>query len=101
MAQNGAVIVFCSSCKILYFASSVHPKIATELWPESGLKRTWIGHTHMEPKEGSAELTSSSTRCYLKSFFLLQEKLLFLLPIIMEYTQDMIFLNHTILFGNP
>ena len=28
MAQNGAVIVFCSSCKILYFASSVHPKIA-------------------------------------------------------------------------
>ena len=29
MAQNGAVIVFCSSCKILYFASSVHPKIAT------------------------------------------------------------------------
>ena len=30
MAQNGAVIVFCSSCKILYFASSVHPKIATE-----------------------------------------------------------------------
>ena len=31
MAQNGAVIVFCSSCKILYFASSVHPKIATDL----------------------------------------------------------------------
>ena len=31
MAQNGAVIVFCSSCKILYFASSVHPKIATEV----------------------------------------------------------------------
>ena len=30
MAQNGAVIVFCSSCKILYFVSSVHPKIATE-----------------------------------------------------------------------
>ena len=31
MAQNGAVIVFCSSCKILYFASSVHPRIATDL----------------------------------------------------------------------
>ena len=30
MAQNGAVIVFCSSCKILYFASSVHPKIPTD-----------------------------------------------------------------------
>ena len=30
MAQNGAVIVFCSSCKILCLASSVHPKIATE-----------------------------------------------------------------------
>ena len=30
MAKNGAEIVFCSSCKILYFASSVHPKIATE-----------------------------------------------------------------------
>ena len=30
MAQNGAVFVFCSSCKILYFASSVHPRIATE-----------------------------------------------------------------------
>ena len=31
MAQNGAVFVFCSSCKILYFASSVHPRIATVL----------------------------------------------------------------------
>ena len=31
MAQIGAVFVFCSSCKILYFASSVHPKNATEL----------------------------------------------------------------------
>ena len=31
MAQIGAVFVFCSSCKILYFASSVHPKIATAL----------------------------------------------------------------------
>ena len=31
MAQNGAVIVFCFSCKILYFASPVHPKIATVL----------------------------------------------------------------------
>ena len=30
MAQIGAVFVFCSSCKILYFASSVHPKNATE-----------------------------------------------------------------------
>ena len=29
MAQIGAVFVFCSSCKILYFASSVHPKNAT------------------------------------------------------------------------
>ena len=73
MAQNGAVIVFCSSCKILYFASSVHPKIATELWPDSGLKRTWIGHTHMEPKEGSAELTLNPTRCYLKSFSYLKK----------------------------
>ena len=32
MAQNGAVIVFCTSCKILYFASSVHPKVATGLF---------------------------------------------------------------------
>ena len=32
MAQIGAVFVFCSSCKILYFASSVHPKNATELF---------------------------------------------------------------------
>ena len=32
MAQNEAVIVFCASCKILYFASSVHPKIATGLF---------------------------------------------------------------------
>ena len=31
MAQIGAVFVFCSSCKILCFASSVHPKNATEL----------------------------------------------------------------------
>ena len=31
MAQNGALFVICSSCKILYFASYVHPKIATEL----------------------------------------------------------------------
>ena len=30
MAQIGAVFVFCSSCKILCFASSVHPKNATE-----------------------------------------------------------------------
>ena len=30
MAQIGAVFVFCSSCKILYFASSVHPKNATD-----------------------------------------------------------------------
>ena len=29
MAQIGAVFVFCSSCKILCFASSVHPKNAT------------------------------------------------------------------------
>ena len=33
MAQIGAVFVFCSSCKILCFASSVHPKNATELMP--------------------------------------------------------------------
>ena len=32
MAQNEAVIVFCASCKILYFAISVHPKIATGLF---------------------------------------------------------------------
>ena len=32
MAQIGAVFVFCSSCKILYFASSVHPKNATALF---------------------------------------------------------------------
>ena len=31
MAQIRAVFVFCSSCKILYFASSVHPKNAAEL----------------------------------------------------------------------
>ena len=31
MAQIGAVFVFCSSCKILYFANSVHPKNATEI----------------------------------------------------------------------
>ena len=30
MAQIGAILVFCSSCKILYFANSVHPRIATE-----------------------------------------------------------------------
>ena len=29
MAKDGAVFVFCSSCKILYFASSVHHRIAT------------------------------------------------------------------------
>ena len=29
MAKDGAVFVFCSSCKILYFASSGHPRIAT------------------------------------------------------------------------
>ena len=29
MAQIGAVFVFCSYCKILYFVSSVHPKNAT------------------------------------------------------------------------
>ena len=27
MAKNGAVIVFCSSCKILYFASLLHSLI--------------------------------------------------------------------------
>ena len=32
MAQIGAILVFCSSCKILYFANSVHPKIATDLF---------------------------------------------------------------------
>ena len=32
MAQIGAVFVFCSSCKILYFASSVHPKNATAVY---------------------------------------------------------------------
>ena len=31
MAQIGAVFVFCSPCKILYFASSDHPSIATVL----------------------------------------------------------------------
>ena len=31
MAQIEAVFVFCSPCKILYFASSVHPKNATDL----------------------------------------------------------------------
>ena len=35
MAQNGALFVFCSSCKILFFASSVHPKIATD-WSQLG-----------------------------------------------------------------
>ena len=32
MAQNGAVFVFCSSCKIFDFASSVHPGFATALF---------------------------------------------------------------------
>ena len=32
MAQIGAVFVFCSSCKILCFASSVHPKNATDFF---------------------------------------------------------------------
>ena len=31
MAQYRAMLVFCSSCKILYFASSVHLRIATEI----------------------------------------------------------------------
>ena len=32
MAQNGAIFVFCSSCKILYIESSVHPRIATDFF---------------------------------------------------------------------
>ena len=41
MAQIGAVFVFCSSCKILYFANSVHPKNATViLMDHSPFERT-------------------------------------------------------------
>ena len=43
MAQIEAVFVFCSSCKILYFANSVHPKNATE---KQGHRRS---QEHQEP----------------------------------------------------
>ena len=44
MAKNGAVFVFCSSCKILYFASSVHPRIATELCRKECSEYNDVGH---------------------------------------------------------
>ena len=56
MAQIGAVFVFCSSCKILYFASSVHPKNATVIFRGKAVS-FWALHTWSNvPRRGTCNL---------------------------------------------
>ena len=52
MAQKEAILVFCSSCKILDFASSVSPRIIAEF---KALKYDWKLQTSLKGNAFSFE----------------------------------------------
>ena len=62
MAQIGAVFVFCSSCKILYFASSVHPKNATELFDFVSFGNLSCENVTPHDVEGENSITQTQRR---------------------------------------
>ena len=75
MAPNGAIFFFCSPCKILYFASSVHPKIATVYdSPETVQEEIGIPRWRISARVARHEIKLDAKTCLVGGIYLTQKK---------------------------